>query len=140
MTFTKYYDMKTRNGHRRRYEEQSHRDIQQCLGKITIQIPTFDGLGSCLARAWLQKLDTYFSLNPMFEEEAIKFATLHLESVVHEWWYHGMVTQGHDSITTLEEFNQRLMERFDRKDPKIYLRELAQLRQDDTIEHYVAVF
>jgi len=74
----------------------------------------------------LQKLDTYFSLNPMFEEEAIKFATLYLEGVAHEWWYHSMVRQGHGSITTLEEFSQRLIERFDRKDPETYFRELAQ--------------
>lgn len=56
----------------------------------------------------------------MFEEEAIKFDTLHVEGVAHEWWYHDMVTQGHDSITTIEEFSQRLMERFDRKDPEIH--------------------
>lgn len=29
----------------------------------------------------------------MFEEQAIKFATLYLEGIAHEWWYHGMITQ-----------------------------------------------
>ncbi|GLJ52109.1 hypothetical protein SUGI_1108280 [Cryptomeria japonica] len=50
ITFIEYYDMKTSNGHRRRrYEEQHCRDIQHHLGKITI--PTFDGSGSCSAKA-----------------------------------------------------------------------------------------
>lgn len=78
--------------------------------------PNFDGSESTSVRAWLQKLDTYFSLNPMYEGEAIRFATLHLEGLAHKWWYHGMVTQGHNSIKALEEFSQRLTERFDRKD------------------------
>lgn len=117
MTFTEFHDMKTRRGHRRRrYEDR--KGIQHHLGKITI--PIFDGSGSSSARAWLQKLDTCFSLNPVYEGEVITFATLHLEGLAHEWWYHGMVTQGHNSIQTLEEFSQRLTERFDRKDPEIH--------------------
>lgn len=70
----------------------------------------------------------------MLEEEAFKFSTLHLEGVAHKWWYHGLVTQGHNSITTLEDFNQRLMERFDRKDPKTHFRELTQLKQEGKME------
>lgn len=50
-----------------------------------------------------------------------------------------MVTQGYDSITTLEDFNQILTERFD-KDPKIHFRELAQLKQENIVEHYVTKF
>ena len=64
----------------------------------------------------------------MIETEAISFATLHLEGEAHEWWYHGLVTLGHSRIISYREFTDRLMDRFDRKDPKIHFRDLAQLR------------
>ena len=64
----------------------------------------------------------------MTEAEAISFATLHLEGEAHEWWYHGLVTLGHDHITSYREFTERLMDRFDRTDPEIHFRDLAQLR------------
>lgn len=100
--------MKTRNGHRRRRcDEQPQKDIQHCFGKITI--PTFTVSDSSSARAWLQKLDACFLLNPKFEEEAIKFANLHLEGMTHKWRYHGMMAQGKDSITTLEDFSETLI-------------------------------
>jgi hypothetical protein len=70
-------------------------------------------------------LDTYLQLNPMTEAKAIKFATLHLDGEAHEWWYHGLVTLGHASITSYVEFTHRLMDRFDKKDPKISFHELA---------------
>jgi hypothetical protein len=65
-----------------------------------LNIPTFDGSSHCSTQAWVQKLDTYFKLNPMIESEAIIFATLHLEGEAHEWWYHGLVTLGHSHITS----------------------------------------
>jgi hypothetical protein len=60
------------------------------------------------------------------ETEAISFATLHLEGEAHEWWHHGLVTLGHNHITSYREFTERLMDRFGRRDPKIHLRDLAQ--------------
>jgi hypothetical protein len=68
-------------------------ELQQKVGKLSI--PYFDGSRKCTARAWVQKLDTYFQLNPMTKSEAIKYATLHLDGEAHEWWYHGLVTLGH---------------------------------------------
>ena len=64
----------------------------------------------------------------MLEADAIKLATLHLDGEAHEWWYHGLVTLRHASITSYLEFTQRLIKRFDRKDPEIHFQELAQLR------------
>ena len=43
-------------------------------------------------------------------------------------WYHGLVTLGQNTITSYNDFTQRLMERFDKRDPKIHFRELAQLK------------
>ena len=82
------------------------------MGKLTI--PSFDGLSKSTARAWVQKLDTYFQLNQMIEADAIKLEMLHLDGEAHEWWYHGLVTLGHANITSYLEFTQRVIERFDR--------------------------
>ena len=68
----------------------------------------------------------------MTKIEAISFATLHLEDEAHGWWYHGLVTLDHIRITSYREFTDRLMERFDRKDPEIHFRDLAQLTQTGT--------
>jgi hypothetical protein len=113
-------------------------ELQRKVGKLSI--PYFDGSSKCTARAWVQKLDTYFQLNPMTETEAIKYATLHLDGEAHEWWYHGLVTLGHASITSYLDFTQRLMDRFDKKDPEFHFRELAQLRQSGTPDAYISEF
>ena len=80
------------------------------------------------------KADTYFQLNPMPKEEAIKFTALHLEGVVHEWWHHDTITLGHDQIKTYAEFIERLIERFDGKDPELNFKDLAWLRQMGSID------
>jgi hypothetical protein len=61
----------------------------------------------------------------MIEANAIKLATLHLEGEAHDWWYHGLVTLGHNNITTYVDFTQRLLEWFKNKDPELHFRELA---------------
>jgi hypothetical protein len=76
----------------------------------------------------------------MTEIEAISFMTLHLEGEAHKWWYHELVTLGHSRITSYREFTDRLMDRFDRKDPEIHFRDLAQLRQIGTIEAFITEF
>ena len=76
--------------------------------------------------AWLQKLSVYFQLNPMVEEDALKMAILHLEGEANDWWFHGIRSLGHDQISYYEEFSEALVEKFDRKYPKIPFKELAQ--------------
>ena len=85
----------------------------------------FDGIGRVTTRAWIHKLDTYLALHPMSEVDAIRFRVLHLDGAAHDWWYHGLVFLQHDQITSYQEFVDRLIERFDRKDPEVYFRELA---------------
>jgi hypothetical protein len=63
-----------------------------------------------------------------------------LESEAHEWWHHGLVTLGHIHITSYREFKKGLMDNFDRRDPEIHLRDLAQLRQTDTTEEFITEF
>ena len=90
-------------------------------------------------KAWVMKADTYFQLNPM-AKEAIKFVTLYLEGVAHEWWHHDTITLGHDQINTYAEFIERLIDRFDGKDPKLSFKDLAQLRQTGSVDQYITEF
>jgi hypothetical protein len=76
----------------------------------------------------------------MTETEAINFTTLHLDGEAHEWWHHGLVMLGHSHITSYREFIERLMDMFDRRDPKIHFRDLAQLRQTGTTEAFITEF
>ena len=93
-----------------------------------------------MARAWLQKLNTYFTLSPMMEEDSLQFTILHLEGTTHDWWNYGLITQGHQNITSYEEFSQKLIKRFDRKHPQENFKKLTQLRQQGTIEDYIKEF
>ena len=113
-------------------------ELQKTLGRLTI--PNFDGAREGSARIWVQKLDTYFQLNPMTETDAIKMATLHLNGEAHEWWYHGLVSLGHNTISSYNEFTPKLMERFDRKDLEIHFRELAQLKQTGSAKAFISEF
>jgi hypothetical protein len=132
MSYNDFMDHIRKNKGKGRHYEQRRTivqgDLYQAINKVTL--PHYDGSDNSSACAWIQKLDNYLALRPMAEEEAIKFATLHLDGVAHEWWYHGLVTLGHRSITTYDEFTTRLIERFEKKDPEIHFRELAQLRQN----------
>ena len=105
-----------------------------------VNLSPFDGYGSISAQAWVMKADTFFPLNPMPEEEAIKFAPFYLEGVAHEWWHHGTITLRHDQINTYAEFTLRLIDRFDGKDPELNFKELAQLRQTGSVDQYITKF
>ncbi|XP_059073375.1 uncharacterized protein LOC131874148 [Cryptomeria japonica] len=105
-----------------------------------LSLPYFDASGKTTARAWVQKVDTYLQLNPMIEEQAIKYVAIHLDGVAHEWWHHSMVTMGHGQITSYVEFIEQLIERFDTKDPELHFKELAQLRQWGSVDVYISEF
>ena len=93
-----------------------------------------------MAKSWVEKLDIYFQLNQMSETEAIKVATLHLDGKAQDWWFHGMVTLGHSTVTTYAEFTRRLIERLDRRDPEQHFVELTRLKQTESPETYIADF
>jgi len=76
----------------------------------------------------------------MSEAEAIKLATLHLDGEAWDWWFHGMVTLGHSTVTTYAEFTRRLMERFDRRDPEQCFAELTRLKHRGSLETYIVNF
>ena len=80
--------------------------------------PKFYGSSTSSAKAWVEKLGIYFQLNKVPEIEAIKIAALRFEGEAQNWWFHGLSTLGHANMTAYSEFTRRLVERFDRKDPK----------------------
>ena len=55
--------IKLRNRPRDFNRGQKNLDLQWKVQKLST--PSFDGSNKCTARAWVQKLDTYFQLNPM---------------------------------------------------------------------------
>ena len=65
----------------------------------------------------------------MVEEDALKMSILHLEGEASDWLFHGLSTLGHDQILSYEGFSNALMEIFERKDPELPFKELAQLKQ-----------
>ena len=106
--FSYFCNMKSRNRPKNFNKGFNHNyELQKTLGKLTI--PNFDGTHKGSARIWVQKLDTYFQLNPMTEIDATKMTTLHWDGEAHEWWYHGLVTLGHNTIHYYSEFTQKLM-------------------------------
>ena len=88
----------------------------------------------------IQKLSVYFQLNPMVEEDALKMTILHLEGEANDWWFHGLITLEHDHILSYEGLSNVLMEIFQRKDPELPFKELAQLKQIGTPEAYMLEF
>ena len=74
-----------------------NKDLNCAISKVSL--PTFDASQSS-ANTWVQKLDVYFQLNPMVEEDALKMAILHLEWDSNEWWFHGLKMLGHDQVKT----------------------------------------
>lgn len=62
-------------------QEQHGGELKSKINKLSA--PTFDGSNKISAKAWLQKLQTYFTLCPMKELDAIQYATLHLEGTTY---------------------------------------------------------
>ena len=72
--------------------------------------------------------------------DAIRMSTLHLEGDASDWWFHGSRTLGDDTVTTNEEFARRMVNIFDRRDPDMSFRDLAQLKHLGTPEAYISEF
>lgn len=61
-------------------------DRRKKVRKLTL--PYYNGSGKTSTKAWVQKVDNYFQLNLILEEEAIKYAAIHLDVIPHDWWHH----------------------------------------------------
>ena len=49
-------------------------------------------------------------------------------------------TIGNNTITSYPDFTQRVIEGFDRKDPEVHFRELAQLKQTGSADAFISEF
>ena len=126
MTFERFVNQRREHYRTVRQNRRPHgKDNELKRATEKLSLTTFDGSSRMTAQAWIHKLDTFLALRPMTKVEAIKYATLHLEGATHDWWYHGMVTLQHNQVTSYQDFMDRLVERFDKKDPEVYFRELA---------------
>ena len=76
----------------------------------------------------------------MVEEDALKMDILHIEGEDSDWWFHCIITLGHDHILCYEGFSSALMERFKREDLELPFKELVQLKQVGTPKAYMLEF
>ena len=74
------------------------------------------------------------------ESDVVQFVSLYLEDAAYDWWYHGMTTQGHDQVTTFDDFSQRMIDRFHLKDDEEYSKELSKLKQTKSVNEYIEEF
>jgi hypothetical protein len=51
-----------------------------------------------------------------------------------------MTTLGHEHVTSYIDFNQRLIDKFDREDPKLHFKELTQIRQTGSTKAFIEEF
>ncbi|KAH9323944.1 hypothetical protein KI387_018583, partial [Taxus chinensis] len=76
MPFTEYCKMKIGSRPKRDHTMQIP-ELQRRLGHFSI--PHFDESKKCTTQSWIQKLKTYFDLNPMREKDAVK----HFKELTH---------------------------------------------------------
>lgn len=64
--------------------------------------PIFQRGENMFNNVWLQKLQTYFSVFLMDEEEGIKITSMFFDWVAYEWWHNGLTILGHGDIKSFE--------------------------------------
>ena len=122
MNFERFLNQRREHYHAVKHNRRPHgedNELKWAAGKLSLT--TFDGSSRMTAQAWIHKLDTFLALRPITKVEAIKYATLHLEGVGHDWWYNGIITLQHNQVTSYQDFMDRLVERFNKKDPEVIL-------------------
>ena len=95
--------------------------MQDTLGRTFL--PTYDGSPKSSAKSWVKKLDTYFQLHQVLEEEAIRVVALHLQGKAYAWWLFESSSLKSVNMSTYAKFTRRLVKIFDFKPSKISLGE-----------------
>lgn len=72
-------------------------------------LSNFDGSSTCIAKAWVMKLDAFFLLHPVVEREVVEISALHLEGKEITWWFGHL---SHERVTTFADFTQRVRKIF----------------------------
>ena len=78
-------------------------------------LSTFVGSPTCLARAWVKELDSYFQLHHISEDEAIRVAALHFRGKARAWWIFESCSLKNVNTSSYEIFLETLVGRFGEK-------------------------
>ena len=97
--------------------------MQHTLGRFFL--PTFNGSPKSRAKAWVKKLDTYFQLHQVSEDEALRVAEFHLEGKAYAWLFFETYSLNHVNVSTYAKFTRRLVKKFDVRNFETSLVELA---------------
>lgn len=63
-----------------------------------------------------------------------------LDGMAYDWWHHGLITQRHALVSTFDQFFQKVLTRFDKKDVEEYFKELDTLKQTSYLNEYIEAF
>eukprot|EP01018_Ginkgo_biloba_P000357 Gb_09603 [translate_table: standard] len=108
------------------------------------KLPRFNGTRNGMRVSFLiHKLNQYFCIHSMDDDERIHTAILHLEETTYDWWHHvDMDVQEGErlEIMTWEEFSLEFLATFDTKNANNYVVELKNLKKMGSVNDYVANF
>ena len=92
-------------------------------------LSNFYGSPTCSARAWVEELHTYLQQHQVFEDEAIRVASLHLGGKAYAWWIFESFYLTKENTYSYARFIKTLVERFDGKHCEASLVEPNKLEQ-----------
>ena len=72
-------------------------------------LSNFDGSPTCVAGAWVKKLEAFFLLHPVVDRKVVEIVALHLEGEANTWWFSHW---SHARVSTLAEFSQKMIRIF----------------------------
>ena len=75
-------------------------------------LSTFEGSPVCLAKAWVEELETFLHHHQMLEDEAIIIAALHLRGKAFSWWIFESFSLRNVNIASYANFTKTLVKIF----------------------------
>ena len=76
-------------------------------------LSTFDGSPTCLAKAWVEELDSYLQQHHISKYEAIKVVALQIGGKAYAWWIFEYFSLKNENTSSYERFTKTLVEIFD---------------------------
>ena len=93
-------------------------------------LSTFEGSLVCLAKAWVEELETFLRQHQMPEDESIKVAMLHLRGKAYAWWIFESFSLRNINIAS---FTKELVKIFDRRIHETHMVELDKETQTKSL-------
>lgn len=104
-----------------------------------INIPSFDpDVNRECTRSWINKLESYFTLHTMSEEDQLLYASIHLYGRAHHWfnWW----KREYPSHQTWLHFTSCFFEQYEDTWSQSFFTQLTRLKQTSTVEAYTDEF